>query len=320
MRNTASYLVAMLALIAGAGCDMRTPEVPENPFEGNHSGDSTLLGQRDSLSLESFAGLHQHIFSATCANSGCHDGTFEPDFRTISGSYNTLVYQPVIKNDPSGSFTYRVLPGNVLESVLMNRLLTDIDGQSGIMPLAVDPESNWLEQKDQYIDAIESWIQNGAPDMFGNLPQTGNLAPTMTGAFAQIPATLTPLPREAQSGPIQVSSNVPQVEVWVALEDDNIDPGNLHKVELLVSDQLNGFDDADEVVCQVVPQRTETGLNGSPAIHMHRGLVNLTAFSAGTTVFFRVRVIEENGDPPVITPSDGSLRFIKEYFALTIVQ
>lgn len=320
MRNVTPSLIAALILIAGFGCDIGTPEVPENPFDGNQQGDSTLVDGRDSLSLASFAGLHQHVFSPTCANSGCHDGTFEPDFRTISGSYNTLVYQPVIKNDPQGSFTYRVVPGDPDQSVIMTRMRIDIDGQSGKMPLSVDPASDWRDRKEEYISAIEDWIQSGAPDMFGNLPELGNLAPTLTGAFAQIPATIDPLPREAQSGPIQVPSAVPQVEVWVALEDDNISPGSLHKVELLVSDQLNGFDGADEIVCQVVPQRTETGLNGDPVVHVHRGLVNLTSFQEGSTVFFRVRVTEESGDAYTVTPSDGSLRFIKQYFALKIVQ
>ncbi|MBK7268515.1 MAG: hypothetical protein IPI07_03030, partial [Flavobacteriales bacterium] len=31
--------------------------------------------------------------------SGCHDGTFEPEFRTIASAYNSLVYHPVIAND-----------------------------------------------------------------------------------------------------------------------------------------------------------------------------------------------------------------------------
>ena len=41
-----------------------------------------------------FAWLHQQAFAPTCANSGCHDGTFEPDFRTVGASWNTRSTTP----------------------------------------------------------------------------------------------------------------------------------------------------------------------------------------------------------------------------------
>ena len=106
-----------------------------NPFEfdnnSNSINDTTYF-----LEPTSFSALHHNIFSTTCANSGCHDGTFEPDFRTIESSYNSLVYQPPIKNDNNNSFNYRVDPGNSLQSVLYHRLIVDIDGISGIMPVS----------------------------------------------------------------------------------------------------------------------------------------------------------------------------------------
>lgn len=307
----------VLSVILSA-CDIGGQEPPENPFEGNQPSDSTAVAGRDTISLESFAGLHQQIFSTTCANSGCHDGTFEPNFTTISSSYNTLLYQPIIKNDPAGSFSVRVLPGDPAASVLMNRLKTDIDGQSGIMPLAVDPDSDWLARKEEYISAIEAWIQDGAKDMFGNAPVQGNLQPTLLGAFARIPATLDALPRDAQTGPIQVPAAVPQVEVWVGLEDETISQENFASMELLVSDQVNGFDNATVLPCQKVAVATENGLSGEPVLHYHRALVNVSAYPSGTTVFFRVRVQEDSQSPVTVTPGDGSLTYIKEYFALLI--
>jgi len=41
-------------------------------------------------------------------------------------------------------------------------LTFDIDGNSGIMPLAVDPDSDWESQKETYIQNIRDWIQAGA--------------------------------------------------------------------------------------------------------------------------------------------------------------
>lgn len=120
-----------------------------------------------------FASLYRDIFQPTCSNSGCHDGNFEPDFRTIESSYNTLVYQPIIKNNPAGEFTYRVLPGNPNASVLIERLTNDIDGISGIMPLSVDPGSDYTAKKSEYIERIRQWIERGALDVMGNPPTSG---------------------------------------------------------------------------------------------------------------------------------------------------
>ncbi len=146
-----------------------TKEEHVNPYDlqegGNTPQDSTTQ-----LDPTSFGGLHARIFRPTCANSGCHDGTFEPDFRTIESSYNTLVNHPIIKNNPQGNYELRVVPGNPDASVLMARLTFDIDGNSGIMPLVVDPGSDWNDMADTHIQNIRTWIQNGAKDLFGNPP------------------------------------------------------------------------------------------------------------------------------------------------------
>ena len=136
MRNLLqlSALVLALSLVA---LSCKNNDDPPNPFD-----DPSVQPPADTVEVinfdpNSFEGIHYNVFQYTCANSGCHDGTFEPDFRSIEASYNTLVYQPVIKNDAGGSFTYRVAPGDAANSVLYHRLLVDIDGQSGIMPLVI---------------------------------------------------------------------------------------------------------------------------------------------------------------------------------------
>lgn len=139
-----------------------------NPYDDIPSvivEDTTIVIELDPISIE---GLHANIFGKTCANSGCHDGNFEPDFRTIESTYNTLVDQPIIKNDPQGSFQYRVVPNNVEASLLIARLSYDIDGESGVMPLVVEPGSDWEANKETYIQNIKDWISAGAKDPFGN--------------------------------------------------------------------------------------------------------------------------------------------------------
>ena len=156
----------MLIVIVGAiGCS--EDETFVNPYdliEEETPQDST----QTELDPSSLAGLHANIFIKTCANSGCHDGTFEPDFRTVESSYNTLVNHPIIKNDPQNTFEVRVLPGDVAASQLVTRLEKDIDDNSGIMPLIVEPDSDWPERREEYIQNIKDWIAAGAKDALGN--------------------------------------------------------------------------------------------------------------------------------------------------------
>src|SRR5690349_21194145 len=99
-------------------------EAPDNPYNNVKPppDDTTAVYMPDP---KSFEGLHAYIFKPTCANSGCHDGTFEPDFRNIFSAYNTLVYHPIVKNDPGNNYQYRVLPGNPDKSIIFCRLTKD---------------------------------------------------------------------------------------------------------------------------------------------------------------------------------------------------
>jgi hypothetical protein len=171
--------VTLMGMVALGAC--KKSNRPENPFDDPKNKPPVNTGPTDPLSLANFAGLHRQIFKPTCSNSGCHDGTFEPDFRTIESAYNTMVYQPIIKNNPAGNFLYRVLPGNAINSVLHERVVVDIDGISGIMPLSVDPQSDWPAKKTEYIAAIVAWINGGALDMFGNPPVNGPANPRLQG-------------------------------------------------------------------------------------------------------------------------------------------
>ena len=157
MKNPALLLFGLFLL---AGC---FKEKYENPYDliEDPGGDTLSTATLDPKSLP---GLHANIFRPTCANSGCHDGTFEPDFRTVQSTFHTLVNHPIVKNDPQGTFSVRVKPGDVGASLLIARLTYDIDGNSGTMPLIVEPDSDWLEKKEQYIQDIKDWIAAGAEE------------------------------------------------------------------------------------------------------------------------------------------------------------
>jgi hypothetical protein len=123
---------------------------------------TTPVDPQDSLMYTGLPGLQDRVFQPTCANAGCHDGTFEPDFRTLGSTHATLVNQAVIKNDAQGSFQFRVVPGDTAASQLLARLTYDIDGNSGIMPLVIDPGSDYGRNRDLYISWVKRWILEGA--------------------------------------------------------------------------------------------------------------------------------------------------------------
>jgi hypothetical protein len=271
----------------------------------------------DELNVDpaSFVGLHKNIFSKTCANSGCHDGTFEPDYRTIESAYNTLVYHPVVKNNPTGDFVYRVEPYNVNGSVLYERLTNDIDGLSDTMPLQVDPGNDWYSKKDDYIQNISTWIQNGAKDMFGNAPVKGNKEPQMTGVVGYRNGNL--LPRKPGNGAILVPKGAASIDIWVAFSDDSTAVPSLSYNKYKIDTTRDNFTGLPEVAMVVSGSpMVEDGYFGVPVSYYHHFVINNPGSygPVGTVVFFRTYVKDPQHDVTEI-PENGSFNYIKAYFS-----
>ncbi|MBX7242570.1 MAG: hypothetical protein K1X92_12585 [Bacteroidia bacterium] len=310
------YFFLLISIILPA-CKDNPGKVPPNPFD--EYKDSVVNGGQNPLpplDPKSFAGMHQNIFKPTCANSGCHDGTFEPDFRTIESSYNTLVLRAVIKNNPQNSFQYRVKPGDPAASVLWERLNTDIDGQSGIMPLVVDPGSDWDTKKSQYLNDIRDWIQNGAKDMFGNSPVSGNLQPSMRGIIG-FPAgnTTSPLDRDAGTGAILVPPGSASFDLWFSFADDNASPQDLQNNTVKFSASQNDFSGSPSQSLQIVSPVNQTGYFGDIVPYTHKVTVNMSAFANGSTIFARAYVKDPLLSNVTEIPAEGSAGYIKQYFS-----
>ena len=83
--------------------------LPINQFGPNQQDTNKLdTNNYDPYSIFS---IHKDVLKPTCANSGCHDGNFEPDFRTVESSYFGLINVTPIKSNVSGGFPFRVVPG-----------------------------------------------------------------------------------------------------------------------------------------------------------------------------------------------------------------
>ena len=277
----------------------------------------------DSLSLykpdpKSFEGLHAYIFKPTCANSGCHDGTFEPDFRTISSSYNTLVYQPVIKNDPQNSYLYRVKPGELNESVLYNRLTVDIDGQSGIMPLVTEPSSDWGAKKAEYIANIKAWIENGAKDIFGNSPSLSNKVPQMQGVLGKTSIYVDR--NDSGQGSLRVKDTDDNLELFFAFSDDKTPSNQLTNARIKFSKNPDDFVNAPSIPLQLLGSPLNyTGYYGSVVDYFHKITINPKDYAKlGETIYFRVYVTDSSGVETEIPTNDG-VYYIKNYFSFNII-
>ena len=295
-------------------------EAKDNPFNDPNLQEPVDSVNTDTLTQGTFAYLHYKVFRPTCANSGCHDGTFEHDLRTIESAYNTLVYRPVVKNDPSNSYEFRVKPGNANESVLMNRLTVDIDGQSGIMPLSIDPESDWSTMEATYEDHIRNWINNGALDQFGSAPSAGNREPQMLGVVAFADGSSTSLPRGAGNGPIEVPLGTQSLEIWIAFEDDDTPVSQLGVNEIQFSNEINDFASSPSESLNIASQAvTAEGYFGDPVSYRHSITIDPAQYAnLGEFSYFRTTV-QDNANPPSEIPNQGSFQYIKEYFAFTRV-
>ncbi|MDX5325601.1 MAG: hypothetical protein LPK80_04995 [Bacteroidota bacterium] len=225
------YFILPLMVLFFGSCQKEDPQ-PDNPFV-NQNGDPPLIDTIPSATIQS---LHQHIFSLKCANPTCHDGTFEPDFRTIESTYNSLVYVPVTKNDTLGTFTYRVLPGDHENSWIHERLTTN-DPSLGRMPLYA-PKLQYYE-----LQAIIDWIDGGAKDKFGDLPVYPNTLPEITSIFALGPNSVR-YDQNRPNGPLEpfVVPNGNNWSIYFSAVDDDTPAGQFALAEVRLSTTDMQFD------------------------------------------------------------------------------
>lgn len=316
--NALPIVTLVLATLLTAGitsCD----KTPENPFDNDGTTDPT-----DTVAtlpdLATFEGLHARIFAPTCANSGCHDGTFEPDFRNIESTYNTLVYHPIIKNDPQGTYDYRVVPGNPDASLLMARLTYDIDGNSGLMPLVVDPGVEWNTKKDEFIQAIRTWIQNGAKDIFGQSYSLQDAVPTMQGVIAESNGVYMER-NDAGQGAFRVPQSVSQLNIYFSLLDDKTLPQNLTVNQIRFANGPDAFAGKSPQTLEVLATPvTYQGYYGPQVQYTHKIVINPQQMAKlDETVYFRIYV-QDNVNPVTEIPTDAGAYYIKNYFSFTIVE
>jgi len=295
---------------------------PKNPFDEIVTVQNTTP-DFGSIPAQNFAALHETIFKPTCANSGCHDGTFEPEFRTISSSYNSLVNHPVISNDSQNSYQKRVAPGSFNESLLYARLTEFLPNTSGIMPLSVDEESTWNQNSETYINDIRNWITAGAPDMFGNLAGTGatDFPPTIDGLLAfpagQTDAPYTRNPDAIGITPILVDAT--SVDIWVKITDDNLNSENIPFAQLSFAPSVGELDELTASDYQTSSSISALDFSGSSTTFFHKQTIDLSPFSSGEAIYLRNYLNDGVQPENTLIPSENSSNVITSLFVLKIL-
>ena len=273
-------------------------------------------------------GLHQNIFSPICANAACHDGLFEPDFRTIESSYNTLVYHRNSQKGDSLGFNYRVVPGDTAASFMHERITVDIQydpsDPSSIYGEGIMPLYSTLSAED--IQNIETWILNGAKDMFGNTYSLVNTEPQLTGVIAFKTGNTTKYARSLNNGPIQIPTNDQSVDIWFSFIDDITPTQDLTINQVKFSTYINNFNGLP-LSLNIVPFISDTGYFGDPpgyyptiVDYHHKITVNPNSFgTVGDIVYMRVYVQDQHHINTTETPAIGAAPAIKQYCAFEII-
>lgn len=306
------YLSLLLCTNLFQACKDKDSEEPENPFS---SLNETVTVPNDSVNPTSFVGLHKNIFAVKCANPSCHDGSFEPDFRSVESAYNTLVYHPVIKK--LNPWEYRIVPADTAKSWLWQRLnheriISNGDTSGGRMPLYKDALSaNELRN-------VSTWILNGARDVHGQVPAFPNQEPKIIAYGAFDPSFATEYSKTENRvdslayNPFIVSQN-DQIQILTVASDDVTPVVNFQNCTLKLSLKQDDFSNALVYPC------TYFEITAPDQIYRTwRTTVSASLFPTDTTVY--MRFYANDGDHPNQTefPLNESVFYYKSYWSFYI--
>lgn len=313
---TVFLFVGALCMLLVVSCKKDKEEDFVNPYN-----DPTLAAPVQSSNLadidpSNFVYLQNKIFNPFCANSGCHDGTFPPDYRTISSTYNTLVYQKPVNTD-NGKFRYRVFPFNADSSIIYHRMTVPMG--SGIMPIDYSVSEDWTSKADEYILAVKTWINAGAKDMFGNIPTAGNLQPTITGLVAFPAGTSSnAYTRGGGIAPIDVPANS-SIDLWFLIGDDVTPVASIDNDTCKLSGSISSFATAStSLISYTASGITADDFSGSNTQFYHKTTISTNGYLPGTYLYLRTSIDDGSQGVSTVIPNDGSSDIMKGYFALKI--
>lgn len=312
MRGLAYSIILITAL---ASCSKKGSD---NPYDNWEVENRKPVLEDKPIDPNTIQGLHKHVFKPTCSNSGCHDGNFEPDFRTVESTYNSLIDRFSTNTDPDNpQFSKRVVPGDAAKSMLIHRLSVFIPGSQGIMPLSVDPGSDWNEKKNEYIQNIKNWINDGAKDQFGNAPAILDFSPQPGGLLVYADGSAVALPRSGFN-PVNVPPGAASLRLLVSFIDDKTPVSQFGTTTINFSLNPNVYD-STSLAMQTLSQAVQAkGLNGADVEYWHYIDVNTDDIGLpGDVIWFRTETSDQVNPPLFIPGKDASFNTVK-YFAIRL--
>jgi hypothetical protein len=275
------------------------------------------------LDSTTFLGLHYHIFSKRCNQPACHDGTFEPDFRTVQSAYNSLVFHPVVKNTPNNDYPYRVTPGDPSLSMMYKRISEHDPPNFEIMP------SSGVALPDRQLELIENWIIDGAKDINGNVAVQTSSQPNCYGVLAYLPNLNNQRIDTARINGNFSSFVAPynqNIELWFLYVDVNEQGtevlGNvLTYNKIKFSDDLYGFGNSSEIQMSLGLKIVNSVFSqpfGTPIPYYQNVTFKPSdyGYQAGDVIYFRTYVQDSDHASPTEIPNDGSQFAVQNYFSM----
>jgi len=304
-------IVFLLWFIVEGLCSCEKPiNLRDNPF--NNNKDTILNGDTSSTDVNSIYSLHKDLFLPTCANSGCHDGNFEPDFRTVESSYLGLVNRNSVKKHNSGLFLKRVVPGKSDESMLLYRMVYDLNGNSGIMPLGLEPNSNYPFQKENLLNRLKNWIDKGAEDYFGNKPIDSDFAPVIKGILVKQNGSY--LPRIGIYEPV-VAKIGSDCQMFFSIEDDILTANELTELTFNTSFDPNSFQTENEKQLIPINKFNNKGLFGANVDYQFQADITSSQNIKPLDVIW-IRISARDLKQKYYIPNEFSMFPLKKYFAI----
>jgi len=279
--------------------------LPINPYDGLDYSDTTLV--IDTVSPTSFVKLHRDVLGPSCNVMGCHDGSFEPDFRTVESAYNTLVYHTIIKNNLAEDFTYRVVPNDTALSVLHERL-TNCCFVNTNDRMPQDNIGNALPEAD--LNAVTAWILDGAKDITGSIPNEPNNLPNIK--YYHVTNTTYDIAYDTIRvgglfyNPFLMPNNE-QVNFIFRVNDDHTNAGNMSVNQLSISEYSDDFSNAITATAVTFEQTNKVWLLP----------FNTAILQSGKTYFMRYTVSDEENQTTTY-PNNQTSFVYKNMWSFTV--
>lgn len=306
-------ILALFLLLVGCAKD---EGLPVNPYD--NLADGSNLKDTVQLDSNSIASIHQDILLPKCSTPGCHDGSFEPDFRTINSSYSTLVYHPILKNNDSLDFKYRVVPFLPEQSVLYERITNCcFVNQDDRMP----QDQIGVPLPDNDIERIRNWIEAGAQNYKGDLIVFPNTEVVISN-FAMHNASDYPktstvdrytdkkfrMDTTTNASPILLDTGI-QVFLHFKTEDDSTLAENMMNVRIEFSYDVEDFS---------APFKTVTGIYFEPSNKWHCIFDIDNSFMSDTTIFIRSYANDNDHVLDTEYPNKNTSNYTKNYWSIQV--